>query len=74
MEVIKKEMNLINGAKNTVIFDTTAALVIIPAIFAFNLYPEARSPLLFITLPLVFKLMYSGRIFAVVFFIVIIFT
>ena len=70
-------MNLINGAKNTVIFDTiaafTAALVIIPAVFAFNLDPAAGPPLLFITLPSVFKLMPLGRIFAVVFFISLIF-
>ena len=74
---LKKDMDLINGAKNTVIFDTiaalTAALVIIPAVFAFNLDPEAGPPLLFITLPSVFKLMPLGRIFAVVFFISLIF-
>ena len=64
-------------AKNTVIFDTlaaiTAGLVIIPAVFAFNLDPTAGPPLLFITLPSVFKLMPFGRIFAIVFFISVLF-
>lgn len=74
---LKKDMDLIKGAKSTVLFDTiaalTAALVIIPAVFAFNLDPSAGPPLLFITLPSVFKLMPLGRIFAIVFFISLIF-
>ncbi|HBI94001.1 MAG TPA: sodium-dependent transporter, partial [Terrisporobacter glycolicus] len=48
-------------------------LVIIPAVFAFNLDPTAGPPLLFITLPSVFKLMPFGRIFAIVFFISVLF-
>ncbi len=59
-------------------FDTlaplTAGFVIIPAVFAFDLDPTAGPPLLFITLPSVFKLMPLGRIFAIVFFISVLFT
>lgn len=58
-------------------FDTlaplTAGFVIIPAVFAFDLDPTAGPPLLFITLPSVFKLMPLGRIFAIVFFISVLF-
>lgn len=58
-------------------FDTlaplTAGFVIIPTVFAFDLDPTAGPPLLFITLPSVFKLMTLGRIFAIVFFISVLF-
>ncbi|MEG2194828.1 MAG: sodium-dependent transporter [Terrisporobacter sp.] len=74
---LKKDMDIIDGAKKTVLFDTlaalTAALVIIPAVFAFNMDPAAGPPLLFITLPSIFKLMPLGRLFAVIFFISLIF-
>ncbi len=74
---LKRDIDIPNAAKNTVVFDTlaalTAGLVIIPAVFAFNLDPTAGPPLLFITLPSVFKLMPFGRIFAIVFFISVLF-
>lgn len=74
---LKRDIDIPNSAKNTVIFDTlaalTAGLVIIPAVFAFNLDPTAGPPLLFITLPSVFKLMPFGRIFAILFFISVLF-
>lgn len=74
---LKRDIDVPSCAKNTVIFDTlaaiTAGLVIIPAVFAFNLDPTAGPPLLFITLPSVFKLMPFGRIFAIVFFISVLF-
>lgn len=74
---LKRDIDIPNSSKNTVIFDTlaalTAGLVIIPAVFAFNLDPTAGPPLLFITLPSVFKLMPFGRIFAIVFFISVLF-
>ena len=63
----------LDGARKTVLFDTiaalTAALVIIPSVFAFGLDPASGPPLLFITLPSVFKLMPFGRVFAILFFI-----
>ena len=70
-------MDIIDGARKTVLFDTiaalTAALVIIPSVFAFGLDPASGPPLLFITLPSVFKLMPFGRVFAILFFISLIF-
>ena len=63
--------------KNTVIFDTLGAflagLVIIPAVFAFNLDPASGPPLLFITIPSVFKLMPFGRLFGIIFFVSVLF-
>lgn len=74
---LKRDIDILSSAKNTVIFDTlaaiTAGLVIIPAVFAFNLDPTSGPPLMFITLPSVFKLMPLGGIFAVVFFISVLF-
>mgnify|MGYP002233650454 FL=1 len=72
-----RDMDIIDGARKTVLFDTiaalTAALVIIPSVFAFGLDPASGPPLLFITLPSVFKLMPFGRVFAILFFISLIF-
>ena len=74
---LKRDIDVSSCARNTVIFDTlaaiTAALVIIPAVFAFNLDPAAGPSLLFITLPSVFKLMPLGQLFAIVFFISVLF-
>lgn len=74
---LRRDIDIPNSAKNTVVFDTlaalTAGLVIIPAVFAFKLDPTAGPPLLFITLPSVFKLMPFGRIFAILFFISVLF-
>ncbi len=65
------------SAFNTVIFNTLssllAAFVIIPAAFAFNLDPQAGPPLLFITVPNIFKMMPGGYIFGVLFFLSIVF-
>ena len=74
---LKKDIDIPNCAKNTTVFDTiaaiTAGLVIIPAVFAFGLDPTAGPPLLFITLPMVFKQMPAGQLFAVLFFISVLF-
>ena len=74
---LKRDIDILSSAKNTVVFDTlaafTAALVILPAVFAFNQDPTAGPPLLFITLPSVFKLMPFGRVFSILFFISLIF-
>ncbi len=62
---LKKDIDVSSCAKNTVIFDTltaiTAGTVIIPAVFVFGLDPTAGPPLLFITLPSVFKMIPFGR-------------
>lgn len=74
---LKRDIDVPSSAKNTTIFDTIAAmlagLVIIPAVFAFNLDPTAGPPLLFITLPMVFKQMPAGQLFAILFFISVLF-
>lgn len=74
---LKKDIDIPNCAKNTTVFDTiaaiTAGLVIIPAVFAFGLDPTAGPPLLFITLPMVFKQMPAGQLFAILFFISVLF-
>lgn len=74
---LNRDIDIPNAAKNTTIFDTMAALLagltIIPAVFAFGLDPTAGPPLLFITLPMVFKQMPAGQLFAVIFFVSVLF-
>lgn len=65
------------SAKFTALFDTLAALlaalVIIPAVFVYNLEPSAGPPLMFITMPVIFKEMPAGVLFAVIFFTAVLF-
>ena len=65
------------SAKFTALFDTLAALlaalVIIPAVFVYNLEPSAGPPLMFITMPVIFKEMPAGALFAVIFFTAVLF-
>ena len=72
---LKKSEDIVDSAKYVVIFDfmaaILAALVIIPAVFAYGLDPAAGPPLMFITLPGVFKQMPFGNVFAIVFFIAV---
>ncbi len=74
---LKDDVNVVSAAIRTAILDTLAALLaaftIIPAVFAFGLDPAAGPPLLFITLPEVFKQMPFGQLFAIIFFISIFF-
>lgn len=74
---LKKSEDIVDSAKYVAIFDTIAgmlaALVIIPAVFAYNLDPAAGPPLMFITLPNVFKQMPLGRIFSITFFVAVFF-
>lgn len=74
---LRKTEDIIDSAKYVVIFDfiaaILAALVIIPAVFAYGLDPAAGPPLMFITLPSVFKQMPFGSIFAMVFFVAVFF-
>ncbi len=69
--------NAPSSAKLTAVFDTIAAmlaaLVILPSVFAFNIEPNAGPPLLFITMPMIFKSMPGGNIFAIVFFVAVLF-
>ena len=74
---LKRDIDIPGSAKNTAIFDTiaaiTAGLVIIPAVFAFGFDPASGPPLMFITLPSVFKEMPLGQLFAIIFFISVLF-
>ncbi len=72
---LKKDVDVVECAKNVAFFDTLASLlagfVIIPAVFSFGLDPTAGPPLMFITMPKVFQMMPAGRIFAIIFFIAV---
>lgn len=74
---IDDSIDIPSSAVNTAFFDTCAALlaavVIIPACFAFNLDPTAGPPLLFITIPSILKVMPGGHLFGILFFTSIIF-
>ena len=74
---LRKNVNIVQCAKNVAFFDTCAALlagvVVIPAVFAFGLDVAAGPPLMFITLPAVFQKMPLGWLFAIIFFIAVLF-
>lgn len=70
---LSDEQNLVSSGIWTAIGDTAAAfiagLVILPAVFAFHIDPTSGPPLIFITLPEVFKQIPGGLIFAALFFL-----
>ena len=74
---LKDDVDVISCARNVAFFDTCAALlagmVVIPAVFAFDVDVTAGPPLMFITLPAVFKQMPFGQFFAVMFFVAVLF-
>ena len=74
---LSKDVDVVESARNVAFFDTCAAilagLVVIPAVFAFGLDVSAGPPLMFITLPEVFRQMPFGQLFAVVFFVAVLF-
>lgn len=74
---LKDDVDIPESAIHTAIFNTCAsflaALVIIPAVFAFGLSPQAGPTLLFITIPNILKLMPGGYIFGTFFFLSIFF-
>ena len=47
--------------------------LVIPAVFAFGFDPASGPPLMFITMPSVFKLMPMGQLFAIIFFVAVLF-
>ena len=69
--------DVVNLAANTGLFDTvaafTAALVIIPACFSYNLDVAAGPGQLFVTLPAILKDIPFGQIFSVILYIAMIF-
>lgn len=74
---LKKDEDVVACAKNVAFFDTVAALlagmVVIPAVFAFGLDVASGPPLMFITLPAVFQKMPLGGVFAIIFFVAVLF-
>lgn len=74
---LNKDVDILNSAKNVALFDTLAAilagLVIIPAVFAYNMAPNSGPGLLFITIPTVIQNLPFGRIFAIIFFLAVLF-
>lgn len=74
---LKKDTDVVSCAKNVAFFDTCAALlagmVVIPAVFAFGLDVSSGPPLMFITLPAVFQQIPFGGVFAVIFFVAVLF-
>lgn len=75
---LSDDADIVDGAKNTAIFDTIAAmiaaLVMIPAVFAYGMVDGGGGPgLLFVTLPTIFQDMPLGRVFAIIMFTAVIF-
>lgn len=70
---LSKSEDIPKASIRTAVFDTIAAmlaaLAIMPAVFAFGIEPNAGPPLMFITLPNVFRQMPMGQFFAVLFFL-----
>ncbi len=73
---IKKDDNLNSVAFEVATFDTLIAILagiaIFPAVFAFNIQPNAGPGLVFVTLPAIFNKMFGGYIFAILFFILLV--
>ena len=74
---LTEQFDIPKAAVNTVTLDTAmalmAALIIMPATFAYGIDPAAGPPLLFITLVTVFKNMPGGQFVAVLFFLGVLF-
>lgn len=74
---LKDDVDVVYSARNVAFFDTCAALlaaiVVIPAVFAFGMDVTSGPPLMFISLPAVFQQMPVGMVFAGIFFIAVIF-
>lgn len=69
--------DIIIGARDTAFFDTlaaiVAALVMIPACFAYGTDPAGGPKLLFVTLPTILQNMYGGRLFAIILYLAVVF-
>ncbi|MDO4270029.1 MAG: sodium-dependent transporter [Eubacteriales bacterium] len=74
---LSKKEDIVHSSTMTAALDTCAAMLagfaVIPAVYAFGLDPAAGPKLLFITLPRVFQQMPAGRVFALLFFISVLF-
>ncbi len=76
---LKKSEDIVSCAKNisfyTLLASILSALVVIPAVFAFNLQSNVSCgpPLMFITMPMVFNDMSMGWIAEIIFFVAVLF-
>jgi len=76
---LSEEEDVVFCAKNVVAFSLLssllAALVIIPAAFSYGLENELQSgpPLMFITMPIIFKSLSIGQLISIIFFIAVLF-
>ncbi len=74
---LKKSEDIPKACVQTAFFDTIAAmlaaLAIMPAVFAFGIEPNSGPPLLFITVPNVFRQIPFGKLFSVFFFVSVVF-
>ena len=74
---LQDDADIVDGAKNTAIFDMiaaiVAALVIIPASFAYNVDVGSGPGLLFVTLPMILQNIPFGRVFAIILFTAVVF-
>lgn len=74
---LKEDFDIPNAALNTVTLDSAmaimAALIIMPATFAYGIDPAAGPPLLFITLVRVFQNMPGGHLISILFFVGVLF-
>ena len=72
---VQKDNNLVNTAIQVTAADTLIAILagiaIFPAVFAFNIQPDAGVGLIFKTLPNVFMQMPGGIVFSILFFILL---
>lgn len=70
-------VNLVKNSLYIPIFDSviaiTAGFAILPAVFAFNIPPESGAGMIFQVLPNVFNEIKFGRIFALIFFLLVFF-
>ncbi len=74
---LQDNVDIFNAAFYVVIFDIVAAilsmLIIIPAVFSFNMQPTSGPPLMFMVMPEIFKQIPFGSILAGIFFLAILF-
>ena len=72
---LKKDVDVVSSAVSVTFFNICAALlaalVVVPAVFAFDVDLASGPALMFITLPSVFQQMPFGQLFAVLFFIAV---
>ena len=61
------------GTGKSTVAALLAGFAIIPAVFAFGIAPNSGPPLMFVTLPQVFQNMPMGQLFAVLFFVSVLF-